>query len=89
LSLLRQYTTQLLKKGDYRLGQLAASKLVAQSNHIKNDGATLARKIRALLRYFKTFKGLLAKTCRGKRKGSSYLDNVGPPVTRGTARSFT
>ena len=29
LSLLRQYTAQLLKKGDYRLGRLAASKLVA------------------------------------------------------------
>jgi hypothetical protein len=48
---------------------------VAQSNYIKNDGATLARRIRALLRYFKTFKGLLAKTCGGKRKGSLYLDN--------------
>jgi hypothetical protein len=75
LSLLRQYTAQLLKKGDYRLGRLAASKLVAQSNHIENDGATLARRIRALLRHFKTFKGLPAETRGGKRKGSSYLDN--------------
>jgi len=75
LSLLRQYTAQLLKKGDYRLGRLAASKLVAQSNHIENDGIALARRIKALLRHFKTFRGLLAKTCGGKRKGSSYLDN--------------
>jgi len=75
LSLLRQYTTQLLKKGDYRLRRLAASKLIAQSNHIKNDKIALARKIKALLRHFKTFRGLLAKTRGGKRKGSSYLDN--------------
>ena len=73
--LLKQYTTQLLKKGDYRLRRLVAFKLIAQSNYIKNDGATLAYKIKALLRYFKTFKGLLAKTYKRKRKGSLYLDN--------------
>jgi len=75
LSLLKQYIAQLLKKGDYRLRRLAAFKLVAQSNHIKNDGIALARRIKALLRYFKTFRGLPAKTREGKRKGSSYLDN--------------
>ena len=75
MSLLRQYTAQLLKKGDYRLRQLVAFKLIAQSNYIKNDKIALARKIKALLRHFKTFRGLLAKTCKGKKKGSSYLDN--------------
>ena len=75
LSLLKQYTAQMLKKGEYHLGQYAASKLVAQSNHIKNDGKTLARRIRALFRHFKIFGGLLAETRGGKRKGSSYLDN--------------
>ena len=62
-------------RNNYRLGRLAASKLVAQSNHIENDGIALARRIRALLRHFKTFRGLPAETRGGKRKGSSYLDN--------------
>jgi hypothetical protein len=75
LSLLKQYTTQMLKKGEYHLGQYAASRLVAQSNHIENDGKTLACRIRALFRHFKIFGGLPAETRGGKRKGSSYLDN--------------
>jgi len=42
----------MLKKEEYYLDKFAASKLVAQSNHIKNDGKTLARKIKALLRHY-------------------------------------
>ena len=75
LSLLKQYTTQILKKGVYYLDKYAAFKLVAQSNHIKNNGTTLARRIRALLCHFQTFGSLLAKTRGGKRRGTSYLDN--------------
>ena len=75
LSLLKQYTAQILKKGPYHLNRWAASKLVAQSNHVENDGRTLARRIRALFRHYQTFGGLLAKTRKGKKKGSSYLDN--------------
>jgi len=65
----------MLKKGEYYLGQYAASKLVAQSNYIKNNRKTLAYRIRGLFRHFRTFGGLSAKTCKGKRKGSLYLDN--------------
>ena len=75
LSLLKQYTAQMLKKGEYYLGQYAASRLVAKSNHVKNDGITLARRIRALFCHFQRFSGLLAKIKSGKRKGGSYLDN--------------
>jgi hypothetical protein len=42
LHLLRQYTQQLLKTGLYRLGRMAASLLVAHSNHRLNNGHTLA-----------------------------------------------
>ena len=52
LFLLKQYTAQLLKKGEYHLGRVAASQLVAKSNHIKNDGKTLARRIRALFCHY-------------------------------------
>jgi len=65
----------MLKKGPYYLDKFAASKLVTQSNHIINDRKTLAYKIRALFRYYQTFRALPAKTRKGKRKGSSYLDN--------------
>jgi hypothetical protein len=41
LQLLKQYTAQLLKKGEHHLGRVAASQLVAQSNHLENDGKTL------------------------------------------------
>ena len=75
LSLLKQYTAQMLKEGGYYMGPIEASQLVAKSNHIKNDGTTLARRIRALFRHFQRFGGLPAKTRGGKRKGGSYLDN--------------
>lgn len=75
LSLLKQYTAQMLKKGVYQLNKFEASKLVAMSNHVENDGKTLARRIRALLCHFQTFGGLPAETRGGKRKGTSYLDN--------------
>ena len=65
----------MLKKGEYYLRQYAASKLVAKSNHVKNDRTTLARRIKALFRHFQRFGGLPAKTRGGKRKGGSYLDN--------------
>jgi hypothetical protein len=52
LSVLKQYTAQILKKGEYHINKYAASKLVAQSNHIKNNRKALARKIRALFYYF-------------------------------------
>jgi hypothetical protein len=75
LQLLKQYTAQLLKKGEYHLGRVAASQLVAQSNHLENDGKTLARRIRALFCHYQTFRGLPAETRGGKRNGRSYLDN--------------
>jgi hypothetical protein len=65
----------MLKKGIYYLDKYAASRLVAQSNHIENDGITLARRIKALLCHFQTFGGLPAETRGGKRRGTSYLDN--------------
>jgi hypothetical protein len=65
----------MLKKGKYYLDKFIASKLVAQSNHLKNDKKTLAYKIRALFKYYQGFKGLLAKTYKGKRKDSFYLNN--------------
>ena len=52
LSLLKQYTSQLLKTGEYQLGKLAVSRLVAQSNYIENDGKTLAWRIRSLLLHY-------------------------------------
>jgi hypothetical protein len=75
LSLLKQYTAQMLKTGPYHLDKFKASRLVAQSNHIENDGKTLARRIRALFRHYQTFGGLPAETRGGKRTGTSYLDN--------------
>ena len=65
----------MLKKGEHYLDKFAASKLVAQSNHLQNDRKTLARRIKALFKHYQTFGGLPAETCGGKRKGSSYLDN--------------
>jgi hypothetical protein len=65
----------MLKKGEYYLGPIKASQLVAKSNYVKNDGITLARRIRALFRHFQRFGRLPAKTRGGKRKGGSYLDN--------------
>jgi hypothetical protein len=52
LHLLRQYTQQLVKLGQYRLGRIDASLLVAASNHRFNDGKTLARRIRGLFNYY-------------------------------------
>jgi hypothetical protein len=75
LQLLKQYTAQLLKEGEFHLGRVAASLLVAQSNHLSNNGKTLARRIRALFRHYQTFGGLPAETRGGKRNGRSYLDN--------------
>ena len=74
LQLLKQYTTQLLKKAPFNEGRVKASEIVAKSNH-ENDGKTLARTIRALFRHYQTFGGLPAETRGGKRNGSSYLDN--------------
>jgi hypothetical protein len=76
LSLLKQYTSQILKEGLYHLDKFTASRLVAQSNHIKNDGMTLARRIRALFRHYQTFGGLPSETRGGKRKSPSYLDKT-------------
>ena len=75
LQLLRQYTAQLLKKPPFNEGRVKASEIVAKSNHVENDGKTLARRIRALFRHYRTFGGLPAETRGGKRNGSSYLDN--------------
>jgi hypothetical protein len=65
----------MLKKGEYHLGQYTASRLVVQSNYIKNNRKTLAHRIQALFRHFKIFEGLPTETRGGKRKGSLYLDN--------------
>jgi hypothetical protein len=65
----------MLKEGEYYIGPIKASQLVAKSNYVKNDGTTLARKIKALFRHFQRFGRLLAKTRGSKRKGGSYLDN--------------
>jgi hypothetical protein len=75
MSLLKQYTTQMLKTGLYYRDKFVASRLMAESNHIQNDGKTLARRIRALCRHYQTFRGLPTETRGGKRKGSSYLNN--------------
>ena len=75
LSLLKQYTSQMLKKEPYYMDRFAASKLVVRSNHIENDGNALARRIRALFRHYTTFGGIPTETRGGKRKGASYLDN--------------
>jgi hypothetical protein len=52
LHLLQQYTQQLLKLGQYRLGRVDASLLVASSNYRLNDGKTLARRIKGLFNYY-------------------------------------
>jgi hypothetical protein len=75
LSLLKQYSAQMLKKGQYYRNKFTASRLVAESNHPTNDGKTLAHRIRALFCHFQTFGGLPAETRGGKRKGTSYLNN--------------
>jgi hypothetical protein len=65
----------MLKEGEHYLDKFAASRLVAQSNHLENDGKALACRFRALFKHYQGFGGLLAETRGGKRKGSSYLDN--------------
>jgi hypothetical protein len=75
LHLLRQYTQQLLKPGQYRLGRIDASLLVASSNHRFNDGKTLARRIRGLFNYYRQWHGIPLEARGGKRDGISYLDN--------------
>ena len=75
LYLLRQYTQQLLKLGQYRLGRVNASLLVASSNHRFNNGKTLARRIRGLFNYYRQWHGIPQETRGGKRDSASYLDN--------------
>jgi len=57
------------------MNRIEASYLVARSSHEFNDGKTLARRIRGLFNHYRQFRGLPAETRRGKRKGTSYLDN--------------
>jgi hypothetical protein len=75
LHLLRQYTQQLLKLGQYWLGRIDASLLVASSNHRFNDGKTLARRIRGLFNYYRQWHGVPQEARGGKRDSASYLDN--------------
>jgi hypothetical protein len=70
LHLLRQYTQQLLKLGQYRLGRVDASLLVASSNHRFNDGKTLARRIRGLFNYYQQWHGIPQETRGSKRDGA-------------------
>ncbi|PVH69714.1 hypothetical protein DL98DRAFT_379349, partial [Cadophora sp. DSE1049] len=58
-----------------RRGRIEASLLVAESNHPTGNGKTLARKIRALYLYYRTYGFLPLETCGGKQKNRSYLDN--------------
>ena len=48
---------------------------MAESNYPTGDGKTLARKIRALFLYYRTYRSLLIETRGGKRENRSYLDN--------------
>ena len=73
-SLIQQYLQNLLKKSPRR-GRIEASLLVAESNHPTGDGKTLARKIRALFLYYRTYKSLPIETRGGKRENRSYLNN--------------
>jgi hypothetical protein len=75
LHLLRQYTQQLLKLGQYRLGRVNASLLVAFSNHRLNDRKTLARRIRGLFNYYRQWHSIPQETRGSKRDGASYLNN--------------
>lgn len=75
LQLLKEYTTQLLKKPPFHEGRVTASRSVAKTKHTENDGITLARRIRSLFRHYQTFGGLPVETRGGKRTGASYLDN--------------
>ena len=58
-----------------RRGRIEASLLMAESNYPTGDGKTLARKIRALFLYYRTYKSLLIETRGGKRENRFYLDN--------------
>ena len=73
-SLIQQYVQNLLKKSPCR-GRIEASLLVAESNHPTGNGKTLARKIRALYLYYRTYGSLPLETRGGKQKNRSYLDN--------------
>jgi hypothetical protein len=75
LNMLKQFTAQMLKEGEFYMGALPASYLVAKTNHPTNDGKTLARRIRALGRHYQLFGSLPIESRGGKRKGNSYLDN--------------
>jgi hypothetical protein len=63
-----------LKKSPRR-GRIEASLLVAESNHPTGNGKTLARKIRALYLYYRTYGSLPLETRGGKQKNRSYLNN--------------
>ena len=58
-----------------RRGRIEASLLVAESNHPTGNGKTLARKIRALYLYYRTYGSLPLETRGGKQRNRSYLDN--------------
>jgi len=75
LHLLRQYTQQLLKLGQYQLRRIDTSLLVASSNHRFNDGKTLARRIRGLFNYYRQWHSVPQEARGGKRDSASYLDN--------------
>jgi len=65
-SLIQQYVQNLLKKSPRR-GRIEASLLIAKSNHPTRDGETLARKIRALFLYCRTYGSLPIETRGGKQ----------------------
>jgi len=75
LHLLRQYTQQLVKLGQYQLGRVNTSLLVASSNHRFNNRKILARRIRGLFNYYRQWHGIPQETRGSKRDGASYLDN--------------
>ncbi|PVH70180.1 hypothetical protein DL98DRAFT_620556 [Cadophora sp. DSE1049] len=64
-SLIQQYVQNLLKK-EPRKGRIEASLPVAESNHPTGNGKTLARKIRALYLYYRTYGFLPLETRGGK-----------------------
>jgi hypothetical protein len=75
LSLLKQYTANLLKVPPYKMGKITASQLVARSNHLKTDGLILARRIRSLYTHYSKYRSLPVETRGGKRLGWSLLDD--------------
>jgi len=75
LDLLKMYTANISKEGEFRVRKVEASLLVARAKHPKTHGKALARRIRCLYLHYRVHQSLPLEKRGGKRDGRSFLDD--------------